>query len=185
MPTFSVLALAIAVALAGCTTTAEEQPGAADAEARDMPRSAGPGSAQASAAPRTGVPGAHASASSTAREAARGAPDKRAVYFEYDQFDIKPEYRPLIEAHARYLREHADAKTLIQGHADERGSREYNVALGQRRAENVKKMLTLLGVSEKQIEAVSLGEEKPACAQSDEACWWQNRRGQLLYPGEY
>jgi peptidoglycan-associated lipoprotein len=118
-------------------------------------------------------------------KAAPGVPGARAIYFDYDQFDVKAEYRPLIEAHARYLRDHGEAKTLIQGHADERGSREYNVALGQRRAESVKKMLTLLGASEKQIEAVSLGEEKPACAEHGETCWSQNRRGALLYPGEY
>ncbi len=153
-----------------------------------MPQGAA-GKAQASSAPRGTLPGAPASSprssSSAAKQAAAGAPGKRAVYFDYDQVDIKPEYHPLIEAHARYLRENTEARTLIQGHADERGSREYNVALGQQRAESVKKMLTLLGASEKQIEAASLGEEKPACAQSSEACWSQNRRGQLLYSGEY
>jgi peptidoglycan-associated lipoprotein len=185
MRTFpAVLATAIAVALAGCTTATD----APDVESRDMPQGAA-GSAQASSAPRGTLPGTPGSSprssSSAAKQAAAGAPGKRAVYFDYDQVDIKPEYRPLIEAHARYLRENTEARTLIQGHADERGSREYNVALGQQRAESVKKMLTLLGASEKQIEAASLGEEKPACAQSSEACWSQNRRGQLLYSGEY
>ena len=188
MPTRNAaLAVAIALALAGCTTVPEEDRAAPSVESRDIPSGAAP-SAQASAAPRAGVPGAMTrtpSPSPTTGKAAGGLPGQRAVYFDYDQFDVKPEYRPLIEAHARYLREHGEAKTLIQGHADERGSREYNVALGQRRAESVKKMLTLLGASEKQIEAVSLGEEKPACAQSSETCWSQNRRGQFLYPGEY
>lgn len=181
MRTFSaVLASAITIALAGCATSTEEQRTAPGAQARDMPRSER--SAASNDAPRAYPPGSSPSAS---RPSALGVPEKRAIYFDYDQVDIKPEYRPLVEAHAKYLREHGDARTVIQGHADERGSREYNVALGQRRAESVKSMLTLMGASEKQLEAVSLGEEKPVCAQSSEACWRQNRRGQLLYPGEY
>ncbi len=179
------LAAAIVLALAGCTTVPEEDRTAPSVESRDIPRGAAP-SAQASASPRTGVSGARTGTppSSTGKGAA-GVPGQRAVYFDYDQFDVKPEFRPVIEAHARYLQENGGAKTVIQGHADERGSREYNVALGQRRAESVKKMLTLLGASEKQIEAVSLGEEKPSCADHSENCWSQNRRGALLYPGEY
>ena|SRR5688572_13668022 len=188
MPTRNAaLAAAIVLALAGCTTVPEEERTAPSVESRDLPRGAAP-SAQASASPRSSVPGTMAGTPSTSAstgKAAGGVPGQRAVYFDYDQFDVKPEYRPLIEAHARYLRENGGAKTLIQGHADERGSREYNVALGQRRAESVKKMLTLLGANEKQVEAVSLGEEKPACAQHSENCWSQNRRGALLYPGEY
>jgi len=74
---------------------------------------------------------------------------------------------------------------LIQGNADERGSREYNVGLGQRRSDSVKKMLTILGAREDQIESVSLGEEKPACAEHSEECWAKNRRGDMLYNGEY
>ena len=176
-----ILASAITIALAGCATSTQEQPSAPGVDARDMPR------AERSAQSRGQLPARSpgSSLSSATRPSAPGVPEKRAIYFDYDQVDIKPEYRPLVEAHARYLREHRDAKTLIQGHADERGSREYNVALGQRRAESVKSMLTLMGASEKQLEAVSLGEEKPVCAQSSEACWRQNRRGQLLYPGEY
>ena len=110
---------------------------------------------------------------------------KRTVYFDFDKFDVKPEYRPLVEAHAKFLRENPSAKMLIQGNADERGSREYNVGLGQRRSDAVKKMLTLLGAREDQIEAVSLGEEKPACAEHSEECWAKNRRDDMLYSGEY
>jgi peptidoglycan-associated lipoprotein len=110
---------------------------------------------------------------------------KRQIFFDYDKFDVKDEYRPLVEAHARYLRENPNAKMLIQGNADERGSREYNVALGQRRSDNVKKMLMLLGAREAQVESVSLGEEKPMCAEHNEACWAKNRRGEMLYGGEY
>ena len=110
---------------------------------------------------------------------------KRSIYYELDQFDVKDEYRPIVEAHARYLRDNPNAKMLIQGNADERGSREYNVSLGQRRSDNVKKMLMLFGAKEAQIESVSLGEEKPMCADHGEDCWSKNRRGDILYGGEY
>jgi peptidoglycan-associated lipoprotein len=110
---------------------------------------------------------------------------KRTVYFDFDKFDVKEEYRPVVEAHAKYLRENPGRKVLIQGNADERGSREYNVGLGQRRSDSVKKMMTLLGVKEAQIESVSLGEEKPACSEHSEDCWAKNRRGEVLYSGEY
>jgi len=110
---------------------------------------------------------------------------KRTVYFDFDKFEVKDEYRPLVEAHARFLRENRSAKMLVQGNADERGSREYNVGLGQRRSDSVKKMLILLGAREDQIEAVSLGEEKPACSEHSEDCWAKNRRDDMLYNGEY
>jgi peptidoglycan-associated lipoprotein len=110
---------------------------------------------------------------------------KRSIYFDFDRFEVKAEYRPIVEAHANYLRQNPSAKVLIQGNADERGSREYNVGLGQRRSDSVKKMMTLLGVRESQIEAVSLGEEKPACADHSEECYAKNRRDDVLYSGEY
>jgi len=110
---------------------------------------------------------------------------KRSIYFDFDKFDVKAEYRPLVEAHAKFLRENPSAKMLIQGNADERGSREYNVGLGQRRSDAVKKVLTLLGAREEQIESVSLGEEKPSCSEHSEDCWAKNRRDDMLYSGEY
>ena len=112
-------------------------------------------------------------------------PAQRSVYYDLDRYDIKPEFRPAIEAHARYLRAHPNTRVSIQGNGDERGSREYNLGLGQRRSDNVKKMLTLLGAREDQIESVSLGEEKPVCADHSEQCWAKNRRGDMLYNGEY
>jgi peptidoglycan-associated lipoprotein len=110
---------------------------------------------------------------------------RRTIYFDFDRFEVKDEYRSLVEAHAKFLRENPSAKMLIQGNADERGSREYNVGLGQRRSDSVKKMLVLLGVRDNQIEAVSLGEEKPACSEHSEECWAKNRRDDMLYNGEY
>ena len=110
---------------------------------------------------------------------------KRSIYFDLDRYDVKDEYKALVEAHARYLRDNARAKVLIQGNADERGSREYNLALGQRRSDAVKRMLLLLGAKEEQIESVSLGEEKPKAEGHSEEAWAQNRRGDILYQGEY
>ena len=110
---------------------------------------------------------------------------KRSIYFEYDKFDVRDEYRPVVEAHAKYLRENPNAKMLIQGNADERGSREYNVGLGQRRSDGVKRMLILLGAKENQIESVSLGEEKPQAEGHNEEAWAKNRRSDMLYGGEY
>ena len=110
---------------------------------------------------------------------------KRSIYYDYDKFDVKDEYRAMVEAHAKYLRENPAARMLIQGNTDERGSREYNVGLGQRRSDGVKRMLILLGAREDQIESVSLGEEKPQDAGHNEAAWAKNRRSDLLYSGEY
>jgi peptidoglycan-associated lipoprotein len=110
---------------------------------------------------------------------------KRSVFFDYDSDAIKEEFRPILQAHAKYLSSNRAARMLIQGSADDRGSREYNISLGQRRADAVKRMLVLLGAQDVQVEAASLGEEKPRCEDKTEACYAQNRRGDMLYGGEY
>jgi peptidoglycan-associated lipoprotein len=110
---------------------------------------------------------------------------KRSIYFDYDSYAVKDEYATLLDHHAKFLARNTQYKMLIQGNADERGSREYNLALGQKRAEAVKRSLMLLGVKEAQLESVSLGEEKPACTESAESCWAQNRRSDMLYSGEF
>lgn len=110
---------------------------------------------------------------------------KRSVYFDYDSFIVKDEFQSLLTAHGKFLAGNPKMKMLIQGNADERGSREYNLALGQKRADAVRKSLSLLGVKEDQIESVSLGEEKPACVDSSEECWAKNRRDDMLYSGEF
>ena len=109
---------------------------------------------------------------------------KRSVYFDYDSFVVKNEYRATVQAHAQYLRDNAAAKVLLQGNADERGSREYNLALGQKRADSVRSAMTLSGAKDSQIEAVSLGEEKPRATGHDEASWAENRRTDIRYQGE-
>ena len=110
---------------------------------------------------------------------------KREIFFDYDSYVVKDEFRATLAAHAKYLQANVKRKILIQGNADERGSREYNLALGQKRAEAVKKTLALLNVRDEQMEAVSLGKEKPRCTESTEECWAQNRRADILYSGEY
>jgi len=119
-------------------------------------------------------------AAQPAREAPRadtgGDFGKRSVYYEFDRHDVKQEYRALLEQHAAWLRKNPQARITIEGNTDEQGSREYNIALGQRRAEAVTKMLVLLGARQEQIEAVSFGEEKPRAKGHDEASWKENRR---------
>lgn len=105
----------------------------------------------------------------------------RVVYFDYDSFAIKPEAQPVIEAHARFLKTNKARRINIEGHTDERGGREYNLALGQKRSEAVRRALGLLGVPDSQMEAVSYGKEKPATQGSDEAAWAKNRRAELTY----
>ncbi|MFN3716583.1 MAG: peptidoglycan-associated lipoprotein Pal [Thiobacillus sp.] len=109
---------------------------------------------------------------------------KRSIYFDYDSFVVKDEYRGMLEAHAGYLLANKGARAILQGNTDERGSREYNLALGQKRAEAVRKALGLLGVSDVQIEAVSFGEEKPRNEGNDEAAYAENRRVDLVYADE-
>jgi peptidoglycan-associated lipoprotein len=109
---------------------------------------------------------------------------KRSVYYDFDKYDVKDEFKPLVEAHAKYLSGNAGANVAVQGNCDERGSREYNVALGHKRAESVRKMMNVLGVGDKQIETVSFGEEKPRATCHDESCWKENRRSDVVYQGE-
>lgn len=105
----------------------------------------------------------------------------RVIYFDYDSYVIKPEFQAAIESHARFLKANSGRRIVIEGHTDERGGREYNLALGQRRSEAVRRALGLLGVTESQVEAVSFGKEKPAIPGGDEATWAQNRRAEIAY----
>ncbi|EJX09179.1 OmpA domain-containing protein [gut metagenome] len=109
---------------------------------------------------------------------------QRSVYFAFDSYEVEPEYLANVEAHAKWLLAHPTVKIVIQGNTDERGGREYNLALGQKRSEAVKQRMQLLGVPSENIEAVSFGKEKPvAFGHSDEA-WAQNRRADIVYPVE-
>jgi len=106
---------------------------------------------------------------------------QRNIYFDFDSYHISKDNERIIEAHARFLLANPRSKVLLQGHADERGSREYNLALGQRRSDATRKVMRLFGVRENQMEAVSLGEEKPVCQAGNETCWAQNRRAHILH----
>jgi peptidoglycan-associated lipoprotein len=106
---------------------------------------------------------------------------KRSVYFDFDSNAVKDEYRGLIQAQSKFLSDNRDKKIRIEGNCDERGSREYNLALGQRRAEAVKKIMTVLGVADGRVETISYGEEKPVALGHDEAAWAQNRRADIKY----
>jgi peptidoglycan-associated lipoprotein len=111
----------------------------------------------------------------------------RSIYYDYDRYDIKEEFIPMIEAHANFLVKNPGFRIAVQGNCDDRGSREYNLALGQRRADGVKRAMVLLGVGDKRIEAVSLGAEKPVAMGRDDASWAKNRRSDVVYvaaPGQ-
>jgi peptidoglycan-associated lipoprotein len=173
-----------ALLFAACTTTPEEPQAGSDAR---QPSAMTPG---AKPQPLGRNPIASVDTTTGEKRPASMPKDtdsmtsKRSIYYDLDGFDVRQEYRGIVEMHAKYLRENPGSKMLIEGNADERGSREYNVALGQRRSESVKKLLLLLGAKESQIESASLGEEKPVCTDHAEDCWWKNRRGDIRYTGQ-
>ena len=187
----SVLSLVVVAMLAGCSTTATQPAPVVDkAVQTDADRAAAARAAAEKAAANKAA--AEAAALEQARLTSQVNPltdpnnslSKRSVYFDFDKYDVKAEYTSLVEAHAAYLTSHKDAKVTLQGNTDDRGSREYNLALGQRRADAVRKAFNLLNVPETQIEAVSFGEEKPKATGDDEAAWTQNRRADIVYQGE-
>ncbi len=106
---------------------------------------------------------------------------QRVVYFDLDQDTLKPEFQSIVNCHAKYLRDRPSSRMALEGHADERGSREYNLGLGERRGNAVQGALSAAGASSSQLEVVSYGEERPTCSSSDESCWQQNRRVEIVY----
>ena len=107
---------------------------------------------------------------------------KRVVYFDYDSSVISPATKAIIEAHAAYLAKNPKLSVVLEGHADERGTREYNIALGERRATGIQRLLAILGVGDGQLQSVSYGEERPAAPGHDESAWRMNRRVEIVYP---
>ena len=152
-------------------------------------RSATPGGATGAAAGGAsgGTPQSQVASVDLSRTAAAGAggaallaaPSQRVVYFDFDSFTIRDEFKPVVEGHARILSATRGRRMVIEGHTDERGGREYNLALGQKRAESVLRSMTLLGATDTQLEAVSYGKERPAATGSDESAWAKNRRAEL------
>ena len=171
MKHLSFAVLALAAGLYGCATTESPE------STTGTPQTISGGSRSPGMTAGTAQPPVKQGTMGSAGTAAGGRPDlKRSVYFEYDKYDIKPEYRPILDTHARWLKANPQARLTIEGNADERGSREYNLALGQRRAEAVTKMLVLMGARPEQVEAISWGEEKPRGKSHDETAWSENRR---------
>jgi peptidoglycan-associated lipoprotein len=174
LPIMTLATLALAGGLSGCASTSGSAPVADGGATSGTPES----SIETNVVDGTGSGGVPiADPTRTGTMADSGRPDlKRSVYFEFDRFDVRPEYHPLVETHAKWLRANPQARLTIEGNADERGSREYNLALGQRRAESVTRMLRMLGVPPERIEAISFGKERPRAVGRDEAAWAENRR---------
>jgi len=181
-------ALAAVGALAGCSSVKLDSD--VPVETR-TPTAVGSGASTAGGAVAGGAGGAAGAAGGAGQskvtpvELARGTANPasnlpRVVYFDFDSYAVKDEYRPAIEAHAKALSADRKKHLAIEGHTDERGGREYNLALGQQRAESVAKALRLLGATDTQVEAVSFGKERPAMTGNDEAAWAKNRRADLV-----
>jgi len=168
------LTLIAAAALAGCSSAVKlDEPAPVETRQTTPPPAI---QAQQPTTAQTAVPTVDLFSQYT-QEVNKGA--NRVVYFDYDSDVVKEEYRPLIDLHAKRLNANKRAALNLEGHTDERGGREYNLALGQRRAEAVAKSLTLLGVGANQVEAVSYGKERPAAQGSGEEVWAKNRRVEL------
>jgi peptidoglycan-associated lipoprotein len=184
MNKFAIVAL-VALAVAGCqsTPTAPVEEKSADAAATTPGTSAGASTSGTSTTPITGSATGTATGANPLRDP-NNILSKRSIYFEYDSFTVAEQYKPIVEAHAKYLAANKNARVTLQGHADERGSREYNIALGQKRADAVKRMITVTGVQETIMETVSFGEEKPRNPGKDEAAYAENRRVDIVYAGE-
>jgi peptidoglycan-associated lipoprotein len=173
------LYLAIAALAAGCASTEKTDTPVTD-------KSSSVGQPSGTSAPRTATttPAQQTPVTGNPLRDPSNILSKRSVFFDYDSNAVKDEYRNVVTAHSRYMGDKRDSKIRIEGNCDERGSREYNLALGQRRAESVKKMMTVLGVTDGRIETVSYGEEKPMSQGHDESAWSQNRRADIKYSGE-
>jgi peptidoglycan-associated lipoprotein len=179
------LALVLATALlAGCGSAVKLDETPVESRTPTVIDPAGAGSGASASGTGGASAGAAQSQVATVNLGAAGAASGagtagRLVYFDYDSFVIKDEFRGLIESHAKALAANRSKRVVIEGHTDERGGREYNLALGQKRAEAVGKSLALLGATEAQIEAVSFGKERPAVEGHDEAAWARNRRAEV------
>lgn len=161
------ICLALLALFAGCSSEPAKEAAATDGSQTAYRR------ADDQATPR--------GAASSAAQTLSAMPSERSVYYEFDKSDVKADARQLLQDNARYLREHPNVSVRVEGNADERGSKEYNLALGQRRAETVTKVMGLMGVNDQRVEAVSYGEEKPVASGHDEQAWSQNRRSDILY----
>lgn len=166
-------ALTIVAVIAGCSSGTKLNEAPVEDRGAAGQAGAGTGGAASGVAP--------VSIDANAQNAAGPVGIARIIYFDYDSYTIKPDFQSLIDGHARFLKSHPQRSVSIEGHTDERGGREYNLALGQKRSEAVRRALDLLGVKDSQVEAVSFGKEKPAVQGSGESVWAQNRRAEISY----
>jgi peptidoglycan-associated lipoprotein len=173
-------AVLVAVVVAGCSST----PTTAPVEDKSTTGTPAGGTTPGAATSGTTTSGVTGTSGLNPLKDPNNILSKRSVYFEFDSFTIADQYKPVIQAHAQYLAANRNARVTLQGHADERGSREYNIALGQKRSDAVKRTMTLLGVQETIVETVSFGKEKPKNLGHDEAAWAENRRVDIIYAGE-
>ncbi len=174
-------ALSLATVLAGCASGVKlddvpvvDKSGGGVTQANSMGAEGG----NTAGAAKSGVTPVDLSASNSV---ATGPRDGRIVYFDYDSYAVKSSDQTVIDANARYLNANKSRRVVVEGHTDDRGGREYNLALGQKRAESVRRALGLLGVADTQLEAVSFGKEKPAMQGNDEAALSKNRRAEISY----
>ena len=186
-----IMMVAVAGLLAGCASKPGSEQAGAEVEDRQAAAAAAtPGPAPVTKAKPAAGPDATAKAAPT--QTIRVDPlrdpanilSRRSVFFDYDSNAVKEEFKPVVSAHAKHLSTNRSKRVTVQGNTDDRGSREYNLALGQRRADAVKQMMTLLGASAEQIETVSYGEEKPRAQGANEQAWAENRRADIVYPDE-
>ena len=174
--TLAFSAIVIAVAMAACSSPVKlEDSSSVPVESRTPTPAGGAGAGSTAGA----GPGGQSQVTTVNVDKGAASGAARIVYFDFDSFVVKDEFRPLIEAQAKRLAANKGQRATIEGHTDERGGREYNLALGQKRAEAVQRAMTLLGVADNQLESVSFGKERPAAQGSDEAAWAKNRRAEL------
>jgi peptidoglycan-associated lipoprotein len=175
--------LLLALMLAACSSKPmKDTPVAVEDKSTEMTQSAGDAAGSGDDSATSGM--ADSSMSVNPLTDPSNILSKRSIYFDYDSDEVKSEYRSLVEAHAKYLLDHPDARVTLQGNTDERGAREYNLSLGQRRSVSVKQVMNLLGVQDRQIETVSFGEEKAGANCTDDSCWKEDRRVDIVYQGE-
>lgn len=169
----------IAAALAGCGSNVKLDPPIQDGAAGTSGAAGAGMGADGQGAGQSSVTAVQAGPSDGDQAGPAGV--GKVIYFDYDSFVVRSDFQPVVDQHARFLQDNRSRNIVLEGHTDERGSREYNLALGQKRAEAVRRALTLVGASDAQIEAVSFGEEKPAVGGGGEDAHAQNRRVELRY----
>ena len=178
----AVILIAALAVLSGCGTMGARDTDAGEASIEDR------GSAAAGTAGAEGAESRGLGSTDDLRGMALDDPDSplsnRTVYFEFDSSEVTAEDREVIDLHARYLAANPQQRVVLEGHADERGSREYNIGLGDRRAQSVRRLMEFQGVAPDQLRTVSYGEEKPAVEGSDEQAWSRNRRVEIVYMGQ-